>query len=203
MQPGELRDRLDSALEDWRALRARHPFFRHGLVPARLSASGLLSHQFLHADLLHLAGNLLFLWVAGGLLERALGPLAFGLAYLGCGVAAALAHVVANPGSEEPAIGASGAISGLLGLLLVRHGSEPMRLALVALVFAAPRLYLFTWPAWAFLLLWLGEQVFYAAFGPGVLGIAFVAHLGGFGCGVLAGWLLARLSPPEAAWPPA
>ena len=127
---------------------------------------------------------MLFLWAVGGLLEVSLGPGRLLLAYLSGGMMAALAHAVGNPGSSEPAIGASGAVAALIGLFAVRHGLEPLRLALVAVAFAAPRVFVVTWPGWIFPGLWLLEQLLFVALGSS-LRIAFLAHLGGFAFGAV------------------
>ena len=187
-----LRERLESCLEDYRALRARHPFHRFGFVPRDITPARLIAHQFIHADGLHLFFNLLFLWAVGGLLEVTLGAVRLLLAYLSGGAMAALAHAAGNPGSSEPAIGASGAVSALIGLFAVLHGREPLRLALVALAFAAPRIFVVTWPAWIFPGLWLAEQLLFVALGS-TLRIAFLAHLGGFVFGAVLALVI--LSP--------
>jgi membrane associated rhomboid family serine protease len=182
----ELRERLEGCLADYRRIRASHPFYRHGFVPAEVSIRRLLSHQFLHADLLHLGFNMLFLWSVGGLLELTFGGAPFSAAYLASGFAAALAHGAFHPQSAEPAIGASGAVAGLMGWLAVSHARQPVRLAVVAMLAAAPRIFIVTWPAYVFLGLWLLEQLFYASF-DAPLGIAFWAHIGGFAFGMLLG----------------
>src|SRR5262249_7053920 len=88
----DLRLRLEACLQDAREVRARHPFHRFGFVPARITPFRLISHQFLHAGVLHLGFNMLFLWTVGGLLERTLGVGRFLAVYLLGGVAAALTH---------------------------------------------------------------------------------------------------------------
>ena len=85
----------------------------------------------------------------------------FAAFYLASGVAAATVHALANPGSLEPAVGASGAVAGLMGAFAVGHARTPMRLALVSMVTLSPRVTFLTWPAGAFLALWVLEQVFY------------------------------------------
>jgi len=183
----ELRERLESYLSDYVALKRQHPFYSYGLVPAEFSATRLLTHQFLHADGLHLFFNMAFLWTVGGLLELTLGRVAFACSYLLAGVAAGLTHVALHPNSPDPAIGASGAVAGAMGMAALLHWRRPIRLALVAMLAAAPRIWILVWPAWAFLGLWLLEQLFFASFGSTTLGVAFGAHLGGFAFGVLAG----------------
>jgi membrane associated rhomboid family serine protease len=184
------RERIEACLEGYRALKTRHPFHRFGFVPAEIGPLRLISHQFLHADLLHLLFNMLFLWAVGGLLELTLGPALFVSSYLVSGVAAALAHAFAHPGSAEPAIGASGAVAGLMGMFAALHLRQPLRLALVAGLGLAPRILILSLPAWVFLGLWLLEQLFFASFRSSVLGVAFLAHLGGFVFGVALALLL-------------
>jgi membrane associated rhomboid family serine protease len=184
---GELRARLEQCVEERRGLREGHPFYRWGFVPADISLGRLLVHQFLHADLVHLLFNMLFLWAVGGLIESVWGaPLVTGL-YLVSGVVAALAHAAFAPGSTEPAVGASGAVAGLMGLFAVAHAREPMRLALVAALSLAPRIRFFSLPAAVFLGLWAVEQVFWTLMTTRIdVGVAFRAHLGGFAFGALA-----------------
>jgi len=183
----ELRRRLAACVEDYRALRGAHAFFRYGFVPAEPGPWRLVAHQFVHADLLHLGFNMLFLWAVGAIVEATLGPGPFLACYLASGVAAALTHAAANPTSAEPVIGASGAIAGVMGLLAILHGGCRLRLALVAMLAVAPRILVFSLPASVFIGLWLLEQIFFAAFGSTALGVAFGAHLGGFCCGGLLG----------------
>jgi membrane associated rhomboid family serine protease len=177
-------ERAEACLADYRALKARHTFHRFGFVPARITPIRLIAHQFLHADFLHLLFNMLFLWGVGALLEVTLGTAVFVSSFLLSGVAAALAHAAAHPASVEPAIGASGAVAGLMGMFAVLHLRQPLRLALVAGLGLAPRIFILSLPAGVFLGLWLLEQLFFASFGSTVLGVAFLAHLGGFAFGV-------------------
>ncbi len=188
------RARLESCREDYRALRGGHPFYRFGFVPADAASLGLLTHLFLHADVLHLLFNMVFLWAVGGLLELEWGEGFFAAFYLVAGVAAALTHAAVNAGSVEPAVGASGAVAGLMGAFAATQARQPMRLALVSLMSFSPRISFLTWPAWIFLLLWLLEQVFYALLTARMSsGIAFGAHLGGFAFGFLAALVIRRV----------
>ena len=186
-------ERLAAYLEDYRALKASHPFYRFGFVPADITLVRLVTHQFLHAGWLHLGFNMLFLWTVGALLEATLGAAVFGPLYLVGGCAAALAHAALVPQSAEPAIGASGAVAAAMGLFATLHGREPVRLALVAAPMLVPRIYFVTWPAWVVLGLWVLEQLFFFSFGATTLGVAFAAHLGGFLFGALAG-LVVRMT---------
>src|SRR5512143_402870 len=89
--------------------------FRYGFRPAAPHLANLLYSLFLHAGFLHLFGNMLFLWIYGDNVEHRLGPVVYVIAYLGTGVAATLFHTVFDPDSPLPLVGASGAISGVLG----------------------------------------------------------------------------------------
>lgn len=144
-------------------------------VPASVT---LLTSMFLHGGLMHLAGNMLFLWVLGDNVEDALGHARFVVFYLASGIAAALSHAVVEPGSTVPMIGASGAISGVIGAYLMLHPQAPIR----TLVFRS----IVRLPAFVVLGLWIAFQFLNAALaGPGQAGIAWWAHIGGFFAGVI------------------
>lgn len=145
------------------------------LVPPLVT---LVTSLFLHADLMHLVGNMLYLWVFGDNIEDAMGHVRFLAFYVLCGVLAALSQVVADTSSVIPTIGASGAISGVLGAYLVLH---PRAKVLVPIVIIP--LYI---PAYILLLIWIGFQ-FLQAWSSGVTGggVAWWAHIGGFMIGAL------------------
>ena len=115
-------------------------FGRWALIPARLSAGEgtltLITSMFLHGGLLHIAGNMLFLWIFGDNLEDAFGHVKFLAFYLACGVVAALAQVVPDPGSRVPMVGASGAIAGVMGgyLLLFPRARVDVMVILVVIL---------------------------------------------------------------------
>ncbi|MFP4079840.1 MAG: rhomboid family intramembrane serine protease [Ectothiorhodospira sp.] len=138
--------------------------------------------QFLHGSLLHLIGNLLFLWVFADNVEDALGHVRFLVFYLLCGAAAALGHGLLAPGSEVPMIGASGAISGVLGAYLLLHPAARVTLLIPLGVILYPaRL-----PAAFMLLFWFGLQLLQALFTPpDQPGVAFLAHVTGFVAGMI------------------
>ncbi len=183
---GELRARLEECVEERRGLREGHPFYRWGFVPAEITVSRLVVHTFLHADLVHLLLNMIFLWAVGGLIESVWGARLVAGLYVASGVVAALAHAAFSRGSTEPAVGASGAVAGLMGFFAVAHAREPMRLALVAALSLAPRIRFFSLPAAVFLGLWAVEQVFWTLMTTRIdVGVAFRAHLGGFAFGAL------------------
>ena len=137
----------------------------------------LVSCMFLHGGLLHLFGNMIFLWVFGDNVEDACGHLRFLAFYLVCGVAAAAIHVASDPASMVPVIGASGAISGVLGAYLVLHPRANVVLMIFFGVFV-------TVPAVLVLGLWFAIQVL-NALQPANGGVAWWAHVGGFVVGAL------------------
>ncbi len=147
------------------------------IVPAELT---LLTSMFLHGGWLHLIGNMLYLWVFGDNVEDAMGHSRFLGFYLVCGVAGGLAHAALNPDSVIPTVGASGAISGVLGAYLVMH---PKVKVLVLAFYRLPiRL-----PAYIVLGGWIAMQVFFVLSDPGggEGGVAWWAHIGGFAAGLL------------------
>lgn len=137
----------------------------------------LLTYMFLHADIWHLAGNMLFLWVFGDNVEDATGHLRFLVFYLLCGVAAGLAHAGMHPADSVPLIGASGATSGVIGAYLLLH--PKVRVWVLVLMRVPLRL-----PALWVLLAWLAMQVAFVAIGD-QSGTAWWAHLGGFAAGLV------------------
>ena len=163
-----------------------------GVVPREFSAgqdlppsipfpywSTLLTSMFLHGGWAHLGGNMLFLWIFGDNIEHRLGHARFLAFYLACGLAAGLAHILTNAGSAIPTVGASGAISGVLGGYLVMYPRN--------------RVYVMTYggvatvPAVVMLGLWIVLQ-FINGIGsiantPETGGIAYIAHIGGFVAG--------------------
>ena len=148
-------------------------FQRH--VPPLLS---LLLSLFMHASWLHLLGNMLFLWIFGNNIEDRLGALKFILFYLLCGVGASLAHVLFNLDSLTPVIGASGAVSGVMGAYLLLFPNARIR----TLVFIFILVTTMDVPAAVFLVIWFAFQFFYAGGGAN---IAWLAHVGGFLVGML------------------
>jgi membrane associated rhomboid family serine protease len=156
------------------------------LIPARLAEGEgyetVLSSMFIHAGLLHLGGNMLFLWIFGNNIEDLLGRVRFLALYLGSGVAAALAQGLIAPESPIPMIGASGAVAGVLGayLLTYPHANVHVFVWIVILFWVV------TVPAWLLLGMWFAMQLFSGlATAPGEPGVAFWAHVGGFVAGVV------------------
>jgi membrane associated rhomboid family serine protease len=145
------------------------------MVPAPFT---LVASLFLHGGAMHLIGNLLYLWVFGDNVEDGMGHARFLVFYLVCGVAAGLIHALSDPGSAVPTIGASGAISGILGAYLVLH---PRARVLVPVIFFIP-IYL---PAYILLIVWIGFQILAATAADSLGGVAWWAHIGGFFVGAL------------------
>jgi membrane associated rhomboid family serine protease len=148
----------------------------------------IFTSMFLHGSWMHLLGNMWFLWLFGNNIEDSMTRPRFVVFYLLCGVAAALAQVLANPASIVPMVGASGAISGVMGayLLLFPH----VRVyTLVPLGFFLTTLAL---PAWVMLLYWLLLQFLGGVTQTGSGGVAFWAHVGGFVAGISSVKLFTR-----------
>jgi membrane associated rhomboid family serine protease len=176
-----------------------------GVVPADLtlawSTSGfltvetltLITSQFLHGGWLHLAGNLLFLWIFANNIEDDLGRLAFLTFYLGGGAVAGLTQTAIDPASTVPMIGASGAIAAVLGGYLVLYP----RARITSLVFLGFFYQLIDVPAVIVLGFWFALQLIDGLASLGFAGadggVAFFAHIGGFLAGVVAARLLLTL----------
>ena len=161
-------------------------FYEWAMVPVLIIMEGTLdtmvTSMFLHGGWLHLAGNMLFLWIFGDNLEDEMGHGWFLLFYLVAGLGAGLTHVLAGPYSQVPTVGASGAIAGVMGgyLLLFPKAKVDILLILIILVRIIPV------PAWIMLFLWFGIQVF-GGLGadPSTGGVAYWAHAGGFIVGLV------------------
>ena len=138
----------------------------------------ILTSIFMHGSLMHLVGNMLFLWIFGNNIEDHLGKVKFIIFYLVVGVGASLIHVVFNFNSVVPVIGASGAVSGVMGAYLILYPHAKVR----TLVFIFIIITFMDIPAYLFLILWFVFQFFYAGSGSG---IAWMAHVGGFIIGII------------------
>jgi membrane associated rhomboid family serine protease len=174
----------------------------YGLVPDRLHVYQLLTSMFIHGGWLHILGNMWFLWVFGPGVEDAIGHTRYLIFYLACGIAAALANVVASPFSPVPTVGASGAIAGVMGAYLIKFP----RARIVTLVFIIVFLTTLDIPAAFLLLYWFAIQFFngFGSIGGGSQvargDVAWFAHIGGFIAGMLL--ILAMPSKPRyREWP--
>lgn len=163
--------------------------FEHGYRPASPQLSDLLTCMFLHSGFMHLFGNMLFLWIYGDNVERQLGGLAYLLWYLATGVAATLTHSLFFSSSGIPLVGASGAISGVLGFYFVWFPRNTVRM----LAFLPPFLMqVFEVPArWVLGFYLLVDNLLPFLF-AGESGVANGAHIGGFVAGGLVAWMMDR-----------
>lgn len=172
-------------LNDYDAALSRF-YDRFALTPADVSAGhgtlGLFSHMFLHAGLLHLIGNMLFLWIYGDNLEDQLGSVRYLGFYLLGGLGAAFFQIFADPGSQIPMIGASGAIAGVMGGYLLLFPKARIDILLVLIIIFK----VFTLRAWLVLGLWFALQIFGGLSTPTEGGgVAYWAHAGGFLTGLV------------------
>lgn len=168
-------------------------FLNWALVPAAVSEGhnlhGFLTSMFLHGGILHLAGNMLFLWIFGDNLEEELGHLGFLLFYIACGLAAAYGQYIVDPTSQVPMVGASGAIAGVMGgyILLFPRARVDVLFIFIIIFRVIPV------PAWLMLGVWFALQLFSGVSAAGQEGgVAYWAHAGGFVVGlglVLPLWL--------------
>ncbi len=143
----------------------------------------LLSSMFMHGSWLHLGGNMLFLWIFGDNVEHRAGPILFLVAYLATGLVGSMAQILADPSSPIPSLGASGAISGVLGAYIVLFPHNRV----TAFVFR----FLMQVPALVAIGMWIALQLLSSLADPvGAGGVAYLAHIGGFAAGVVAGLLL-------------
>jgi len=173
-----------------------------GLVPAAFSWVTVLTSMFLHGGILHVAGNMLYLWIFGDNVEDRMGHGRFLVFYLLCGVAAALAQTITAPDSLVPMVGASGAIAGVMGAYFVLYPKSRI-VTLVPLFFFFQIIEV---PAILFLGIWflmqfvsgLGSIVTVAARSTG--GIAFWAHVAGFVAGISGVVVFRRPERQRVEW---
>ncbi|MCC6764293.1 MAG: rhomboid family intramembrane serine protease [Deltaproteobacteria bacterium] len=174
--------KLDELTGAWLAALRDGPAGRQGLIPSEVVPSRYLTHLFVHGDVLHLAFNMLFLYLSAPLIEDVWGRPAFALFYLLAGVGSAWIFVQQYPDLALPLIGASGAVAGVLGAMLVRHPQTRIRI-LWLWGFVVRR---FTVPAWVVLPIWGAGELGWAwvmdavAPGTGGGGVAHWVHVDGF-----------------------
>lgn len=198
-------------------------FFKWGVVPAEITRGeqlagevcrgiplepksvfgSLVTAMFVHGGFLHLGGNMLFLWVFGNNIEDRLGPVRFLIFYLLSGLAASMAHILANPASTAPTVGASGAIAGVLGAYIVLFPRARVH-SVIPIPFLIFFLGTIRLPAAAVLGFWFVSQFF---IGSGQMpsggGVAWMAHVGGFVAGMVLillfrGWRRRPAAPTPA-----
>jgi membrane associated rhomboid family serine protease len=162
---------------------ARLPAFLAGDAPASVALFPLFSSMFLHGGLMHLLGNMLFLYIFGDNVEDAFGHIGYLFFYLLCGIGSGLIHVLFNWGSGIPALGASGAISGVMGAYAVMFPRH--QILTFFLIFLIPV------PAILILGYWFALQFVAGINGLGMAtagGVAWWAHIGGFLMGAVIAW---------------
>ncbi len=177
--------------------------YQFALIPANFTAGvnaasigDIFTSMFMHAGLLHLGGNMLYLWIFGDNVEDLMGPIKYLIFYLVGGVVASLTHILTNPGSQIPTVGASGAIAAVLGAYLVLFPQSRV-LTFIPIGFFM-RLTLV--PASLVLILWFVLQLFNGVLTLGagdVGGTAFWAHIGGFVAGVLLALIITPRRQPD------
>jgi membrane associated rhomboid family serine protease len=174
------------------ALAGRHYTMEQALIP-------LFTCLFLHGGWLHIIGNMWFLWIFGANVEDRMGPIAYLLFYLVCGVGSSIAQTIFSWGSNVPALGASGAISGVLGAYLVLFpGSQILTLVTLFIIWFRAQI-----PAFVFIGLWFLIQFLSGIGSLGAAGarsgggVAWWAHVGGF----VLGMILAKIFSPSTRRP--
>ncbi len=157
----------------------------------------LLTSMFLHGGIFHFLGNMLYLWIFGDNVEDAFGRPLYLLLYVLSGVFGSVLHIMIAPGSTIPTIGASGAISGVMGAYFILYPRARV-LTLVPIFFFIRMFYL---PAFVLLGFWILMQLLYGCSSvAGGSGVAYFAHIGGFVVGLLLALLVRRRRGREAVW---
>lgn len=175
--------------------------YAFGLVPAYFALVNVFTAMFVHGGFMHLAGNMLFLWIFGDNVEDRVGHGRFVAFYLACGFAAAVAQAIMNPNSLVPMVGASGAIAGVMGAYLVLYPHSR-----VLMLFPFP-VFVFELPAVGFLGVWFLVQFLNGinqlpVFERNAIsgGVAFWAHVVGFVAGVLLIFVMRRPERAAVDW---
>jgi membrane associated rhomboid family serine protease len=142
----------------------------------------LLTSMFLHGGPMHLAGNMLYLWIFGDNVEEVLGHLRYILVYLACGLVGSLAQIMAAPDSMIPTLGASGAIAGVMGAYLIWFPQNRVRVLLFRVIASVPAMLVIG--------LWIGLQLISGLGSLGSVGetggVAYLAHIGGAAAGIVS-----------------
>ncbi|MCL4239676.1 MAG: rhomboid family intramembrane serine protease [Anaerolineae bacterium] len=171
--------------------------FTYGTIPAEIERGTdlytLFTSMFVHGGFAHIAGNMLFLWIFGDNIEQRFGPVLYLLFYVGTGLAASAAHILTDPTSLVPTVGASGAISGVMGAYILLYPLNRVR----TFIWYLGVVYV---PAFIYLGIWFLTQLISGAAALSVptaqsTGVAFWAHIGGFAAGVIVALLLRPLRP--------
>ncbi|TYB90059.1 rhomboid family intramembrane serine protease [Oceaniovalibus sp. ACAM 378] len=181
--------------DDQRAL--SELYFNWALIPQKSDPVTYITSQFMHGGFLHLAGNMLFLWIFGDNLEEEMGHGPFLIFYLAGGIAAGLAQTLSAPGSTIPMVGASGAIAAVMGGYLLMFPKARVDVMIIFIVFFR----IFAMPAWIVLGVWFGLQMFSSLNSTTDMGgVAYWAHAGGFAAGVMMALPLWRRRGGTGYW---
>ncbi len=172
------------------------------MVPAEIiqgkNLHTLFTSLFLHADIFHIGGNMLYLYIFGDNIEDFLGHIRFLLFYFVCGLVADLAHILtitSSAGLQIPTLGASGAISGVMGAYILLYPRSRIQTLIFAIVITVVSV-----PAVFFLGFWFILQLLYTWLGMSG-NVAYGAHIGGFAAGIVLGMIAKRKRKPEPATP--
>ena len=178
--PDKVENDWRNAREEFEEARGKISIFRYGYTPAIQDPITFLTSMFMHGGLDHLFGNMLFLFIFGFSLEVMIGRLRFLLLYLLTGLCATAMHTAFNMGDYTPCVGASGAISGLMGMYLAAYGLQRIRFFYFVFFYFGE----FTAPAVVLFPFWIGKEIYeqYTA----VSNVAYMAHAGG----MLGGFLM-------------
>jgi membrane associated rhomboid family serine protease len=168
------------------------PYMQYGYVPAEGSTFKLFSSMFIHAGILHLLGNMLFFYLSGPFVEDVYGRPLFALLYFAGGIAADLMFAVRDPSSMTPLVGASGAISAVMGAYLIRFYRSKIEFFLLPFIWRPMFHFRFFLPAFVVLPLWLAQQLWEMQ-SEGGSGVAFSAHVGGFVFGCAFGLVMSAV----------
>jgi membrane associated rhomboid family serine protease len=190
---------LDNLVEEFNYNKENLPFFKFGLVPKKKTFVGLIGHMFLHVGWLHLLGNLLYLYLLGPFVEDAWGKPAYAVFYLGTGMLAALVFALHYPDSGVPMVGASGAISGVMGGFLIRYWHARIRYFYMFSILVRGT---FTAPAWVMLPVGFIMELISASIVDSITpggggGVAHWAHVWGFIFGIAGAFLIKFLKIEE------
>lgn len=180
---------LDEQTAEAEEARRHQPKFFLGYVPAEPSVLTAVTSMFVHAGLMHLIGNLLYLFLSGPFVEDVFGRPLFALLYFGGGIAATLTHSANHAESLIPSVGASGAIAAVMGAYLVRFLRSKIEFLFIPFLFRPTWHFRFWLPAFVVLPIWFGQQLL----GMGTeeqSGVGFSAHVGGFVFGLVFALIL-------------
>jgi len=186
--------------DEWGNVLLRYGFTPRAIMSPQLDTGGtpavsptltIFTSMFLHGGWLHLAGNMLYLWIFGNNIEEAMGHVRFLLFYLIAGVAAALTMAFMDPASIRPMVGASGAISGVLGAYMLLYPRARVTVLVPLLIILYPFRINAFWVVGA----WFAMQLL-SLTGPDTSGVAWWAHVGGFAAGIALTPFLKRAEVP-------